>query len=108
MEDTEYSEIAPLIKSRPNFLEVFDDKWVLLTLSVLLLAAFVASFTLGRYGIPLNQLFEILLAKLFGFPAVWDSTVETVLFKVQAAPAFSSRCGGSRPVFIRRHLPGIV
>lgn len=83
MEETEYSEIAPLIKSRPSFLRAFDDKWVLLTLSVLLLAAFVASFTIGRYGIPLNQLFEILLAKLFGFPAVWDSTVETVLFKVR-------------------------
>ncbi len=83
MEDSKISEIEPLIKSKKYAARKFDKKWILLILSALLIATFAISFTLGRYAIPLSQLFEILFSKLFGFQATWDATIDTVLFKVR-------------------------
>jgi iron complex transport system permease protein len=52
-------------------------------LALLPLAAFLISVTLGRYGIPLRELMEILLGKLFGMTPTWPDTVEKVLFNVR-------------------------
>lgn len=83
MHDSNSSDIDLSIKSKKDVARKFDKKWILLILSVLLIATFAISFTLGRYAIPLSQLFEILFSKLFGFQATWDATIDTVLFKVR-------------------------
>jgi iron complex transport system permease protein len=83
LHDSNSSDIDLSIKSKKDVARKFDKKWILLILSVLLIATFAISFTLGRYAIPLSQLFEILFSKLFGFQATWDATIDTVLFKVR-------------------------
>jgi iron complex transport system permease protein len=52
-------------------------------LGVLLIAAFLFSFTIGRYSIPLPQLLQIIWGKTFGLAKSWPVTVETVLFNVR-------------------------
>ena len=55
-----------------------------LTLLVLLpIAAFLLSLTMGRYGIPLRQLLQILFGKLLGVKQTWPEALETVLFNVR-------------------------
>ncbi|MDD3363380.1 MAG: iron ABC transporter permease [Syntrophomonas sp.] len=83
MHDSNSSEIDLSIKTKKDVARKFNKKWILLILSLLLIATFAISFTLGRYAIPLSQLFEILFSKLFGFQATWDATMDTVLFKVR-------------------------
>ena len=52
-------------------------------MAILPLFAFLLSFTLGRYAIPLPELLHILFGKLFSLPQTWPATVETVLFNVR-------------------------
>lgn len=56
---------------------------VMLILVLMPVIAFILSLTLGRYGIPLSQLFDIFAGKLFNLPITWPQTVETVLFQVR-------------------------
>lgn len=56
---------------------------VLLILLSILIIAILFSFTIGRYAISLEQLFEILNYKVFGGAISWAQSVETVLFKVR-------------------------
>lgn len=53
-------------------------------------AAFFLSVTVGRYGIPLRQLLQILFGKLLGQTPIWPDTVEKVLFNVRLPRIF---CG---------------
>ncbi|WP_333858930.1 FecCD family ABC transporter permease [Clostridium sp.] len=56
---------------------------VMIGLTIMPVIAFILSLTLGRYGIPLSQLFDIFTGKLFNLPITWSQTVETVLFQVR-------------------------
>ncbi|UWG97049.1 iron ABC transporter permease [Dehalobacter sp. DCM] len=54
---------------------------VMTALILLLIAAFIFSLTIGRYGIPLDQLMRIFFEKIFGTAEL--GTVGTVLFNVR-------------------------
>lgn len=56
---------------------------VLIVLLSVLIIAILFSFTIGRYAVSLEQLFEILNYKVFGGVVTWAQSVETVLFKVR-------------------------
>ncbi|MFH0976262.1 MAG: iron ABC transporter permease [Spirochaetota bacterium] len=56
---------------------------VLVILFVLLIVIFLWSFTVGRYAVPLKQLLTIFFGKLYGLPAVFPDTMETVLFNIR-------------------------
>ncbi|WP_242966927.1 iron ABC transporter permease [Desulfosporosinus sp. FKA] len=56
---------------------------VMTALALLPLVAFLVSLSLGRYGIPLPQLMQILFGKLFGLAPTWPDTLEKVLFNVR-------------------------
>ncbi|OOM79529.1 iron ABC transporter permease [Clostridium sp. BL-8] len=49
----------------------------------LLIAAIIISICTGRYAIPVSQMVDIMLGKVFGFEKTWPDTVETVLFSVR-------------------------
>lgn len=56
---------------------------VMVVLAILPIMAFLISFVVGRYIIPLPVLFRILAGKLFGLKVTWPETLETVLFAVR-------------------------
>lgn len=56
---------------------------VLIVLLSVLIIAILLSFTIGRYAVTLEQLFEILNYKIFGGVVTWPQSVETILFKVR-------------------------
>lgn len=66
---------------------VFNKKkknnYIMLILFVMALAAFLISFTLGRYAISIPEILNIFFAKLLGFNSTWPETVETVIFNVR-------------------------
>ncbi|MFL0195197.1 FecCD family ABC transporter permease [Clostridium sp. WILCCON 0269] len=76
------SEISAYI---PNSIkkEKSQKNNIIIILSLMPVIAFILSLTLGRYAIPLSQLFDIFTGKLFDLPVTWPQTVETVLFQVR-------------------------
>ncbi|MFZ3129662.1 MAG: iron ABC transporter permease [Desulfosporosinus sp.] len=52
-------------------------------LFVVLIVIFLWSFTVGRYAVPLPELLTVFFRKIFGFPATWSDTLETVLFNIR-------------------------
>jgi len=54
---------------------------VMTALILILVIVFLISLTIGRYGIPFEQLMQIFFAKIFGMTG--QGTVETVLFNVR-------------------------
>jgi iron complex transport system permease protein len=54
-----------------------------LILVLLLIAAFLLSFTVGRYAVSIPELLGIFAGKLFHLPAAWPEALETVLFRVR-------------------------
>lgn len=56
---------------------------VLVILSVVLIAIFLWSFTVGRYAVPLQELLTIFFRKMFGLSPTWSDTMETVLFNIR-------------------------
>ncbi|MGD9559339.1 MAG: FecCD family ABC transporter permease [Oscillospiraceae bacterium] len=56
---------------------------VLLGMVAVLLALVLVSITLGRYPIPIKELFGILTQKLTGTEPFWPSQMETILFNVR-------------------------
>lgn len=56
---------------------------VLASLIIMPILVLLLSFTVGRYGISVPELFQIFYAKLFGLEATWEPTVETIVFKVR-------------------------
>ncbi|HAM43941.1 MAG TPA: iron ABC transporter permease, partial [Propionibacteriaceae bacterium] len=56
---------------------------ILAVLAVLPVVALLASFTLGRYAIPLPDLFTVFFGHLLGWPQTWPSATEMVVFNVR-------------------------
>lgn len=57
--------------------------YIMIVLTIILVSAFIMSFTIGRYGISIWEIFNILFSKVFGLEASWSDAVETVIFKVR-------------------------
>ncbi len=68
---------------RTSASHIKNSSIVMAFLILLAIAAFLISFTVGRYSIPLSQLLSIFAGKLFNLPAAWPEAVETVLFQVR-------------------------
>lgn len=82
------SEDIPLDKGINNLRDVLikrDPNWVIVFLTILLVAAFLISFTVGRYSISLKQLMEIFYFKILGvtYTGINSDMVDTVIFKVR-------------------------
>ncbi|AJA47510.1 putative ABC transporter permease protein HI [Clostridium pasteurianum DSM 525 = ATCC 6013] len=63
---------------------------IIIILSIISLSIFLLSFTIGRYGIPLSQLFNIVIGKLFNLPVTWSKTEEMVLFQIRVPRIFAA------------------
>lgn len=70
------------------FRNVKGKSSILLVLLAVLLSAILFSFTIGRYSVTLNQLFEIIRYKTFGGAVSWPESVSTVLFKIRIPRVF--------------------
>lgn len=82
------SEDIPLDKGINNLRDILikrDPNWVIVFLTILLVAAFLISFTVGRYSISLKQLMEIFYFKILGvtYTGINSDMVDTVIFKVR-------------------------
>lgn len=55
----------------------------MIVLAIMPVAAFIISFTVGRYGISITEILNIFLSKILGLEAFWSGAVETVIFKVR-------------------------
>lgn len=67
-----------------KLLLMFKSKNHIRTVLVILsIIVFFTSFTLGRYAIPLDELANVFLSKIFGLQKSWPDTVETVLLNVR-------------------------
>jgi iron complex transport system permease protein len=69
------TEINPPLYARP--------RRRLAVLSFALLAVFLFSFCIGRYGVPLGQLLKIFLNLVFNIPKTWTVNMETVVFNIR-------------------------
>lgn len=58
-------------------------------------AAFLVSFTLGRYGISVTELLNVFFSKIFGLEATWPAAIETVIFKVRIPRILTAMLVGS-------------
>ncbi len=56
---------------------------VVLSMIIIPLALFFASFVLGRYSVPIKQVFYIFAAKLFNLPQAWTDAEYIVVFQVR-------------------------
>lgn len=56
---------------------------IMLLLVSLLLVTFIASFTFGRYEIPLQLLLKVFFGKILGIEGTWTPTVQTVVFDIR-------------------------
>jgi len=70
------------------FRNVKGKSSILLVLFAVLISAILFSFTIGRYSVTLNQLFEIIRYKIFGGTVSWPESVPTVLFKIRIPRIF--------------------
>ncbi len=52
-------------------------------LSVLLLAAFLISFALGKYPVPLTDLPKVILSKIFAVEKTWSDAAEAVILQIR-------------------------
>lgn len=57
--------------------------YIMVVLAAMPVAAFLISFTLGRYGIPLPEIIKVFFSKLFGLQATWPAAIETIIFNVR-------------------------
>jgi len=69
------TSLSRAIKGNPNL--------ILSILTLILILIFLASFTVGRYGIPLSELLTIFFHKIFGLAQTWTGATETVLFNIR-------------------------
>ena len=67
---------------RENFTPMNPTRMILL-LVVLLVIVFLASFTLGRYGVPLSQVVKILFDRVIPLNQTWTSEMETVVINIR-------------------------
>ncbi len=68
--------------------------YIMPILFVMLAAAFLISFTLGRYAISIPEIFNIFFSKIFGLEATWPATIETVIFNVRIPRIFAAMLVG--------------
>lgn len=50
---------------------------------IILLGAFLLSFTIGRYPISIDLLFRVILSKFLPISKTWTDTIETVIFQIR-------------------------
>lgn len=55
----------------------------LLLMCALLLALFLFSFSIGRYGVPLKEVVRIFLSKIFPLQQTWTAEMETVVINIR-------------------------
>ena len=67
----------------PSKVKVRKSGLVLVILFIVLIVVFLWSFTVGRFAVPLPELLTVFFRKLFGLPATWSDTTETVLFNIR-------------------------
>ncbi|WP_026073698.1 FecCD family ABC transporter permease [Acetivibrio cellulolyticus] len=71
---------------KENSFTINNDRsknYIIFILFILLLAAFLMSFSLGRYGISLSEILKVLISKIFGLGTTCTAATETVIFKVR-------------------------
>lgn len=56
---------------------------IMCILLFMMIAAFLVSFSLGRYGISIPEILRVFLSKIFGLEATWPVATETVIFQVR-------------------------
>ena len=56
---------------------------IMIILIILSLIIFLGSFIIGRYGIPFNELANIIISKALGLQKTWPDTIEIVLFNIR-------------------------
>ncbi len=69
--------------------------YVMVILVLMPVAAFLISFTLGRYGISIPEILTVFFSKIFGLEATWPATIETVIFKVRIPRILAAMLVGS-------------
>ena len=52
-------------------------------LTIILIAVFLLSFCLGRYGVPVEQVVKILFSKILHFHKTWTAEMETVVLNIR-------------------------
>lgn len=72
-----------------------SDKMKLLILLVLVLAAFFASFLIGRYPVAPDMVFSILSAKILYLPQTWSDTMEKVVINMRLPRIFAAMLVGA-------------
>lgn len=72
--------VSSNIKNNKKFI---PTSVVLTTLLIILILCMILSFLIGRYSISSDEFWNILLHKLFGTEALYNSSAETVMFKVR-------------------------
>jgi iron complex transport system permease protein len=65
------------------FLILKSKNYIITVCIILAIVTFVISFTIGRYGIPFNELFNIFVSRILGVQKTWSDTAEIVLFNVR-------------------------
>ena len=68
-------QLANLLYARP--------RRRLVILGFVLVALCLASFCIGRYGVPLSQLLKIFANLIFDIPKTWTDNMETVVFNIR-------------------------
>lgn len=63
---------------------------IVIGLAVIAVSIFLLSFTLGRYGIPITELINITIGKMFNLPVTWTKSEEMVLFQIRVPRIFSA------------------
>lgn len=59
------------------------ERFIMAMLVIMAAAAFLISFTLGRYGISVPELLKVFLSKILGLETTWSASIDTVIFRVR-------------------------
>ena len=63
---------------------------MMIILALLPFAAFLVSFTIGRYPVSVQEIMNIFFSKIFGLKPSWTPTIETVIFNVRMPRIFAA------------------
>jgi iron complex transport system permease protein len=70
------------------------EGFVMILLVIIASVAFLISFTLGRYGISVQELLKVFCSKLLGMEATWPESIDTIIFKVRIPRIFAAMLVG--------------
>ncbi|WP_443189709.1 FecCD family ABC transporter permease [Methylobacterium sp. Leaf99] len=88
------SDVVAEVPTRPAGRRVLAVAgWVLPVLALCALA--VAALGIGRYAVPVGDVFDVLAATLFGWPSGADATVQTVVLRVRLPRVIAALVVGS-------------